>query len=99
MFKPITKQDKDHAEKVIKEKIQVLADDAESMEDIEAVQELIKNQVDIEESKKARLLGIELKDWFMGVVSMSQLMAILKYEDLKVLTSKAMNFVHKGRLR
>lgn len=99
MNKPITNGNKKDPEKVIEEKIQELADSAESIEEIDRVQRLIKNQVDIKESKKVRLLGIEVKDWFVGVVSMSQLLAILKFEDMKVLTSKALNFVHKGRLR
>lgn len=99
MNKPFTNADKKDPEKVIEEKIQELADSAKSIDEIDKVQRLIKNQVDIKESKKVRLLGIEVKDWFVGVVSMSQLLAILKFEDMKVLTSKALNFVHKGRLR
>lgn len=95
----ITKKDKNHAEEVIEQKVNDLADSAESMDDIDHVQRLIKNQVEIKECKKVRFLGIEAKDWFVGVVSFGQLISILKFEDMKVLTSKALGFVHKGRLR
>lgn len=94
-----TKKKKDHAEKVIEEKINELADNAASIDEIEKVQGLIKTQVETKECKKVRFLGIEMKDWFIGGVSLVQLFSVLKFEDMKVLTSKALGFVHKGRLR
>lgn len=36
---------------------------------------------------------------FTGIVSLASVLLILKHEDLNVITSKAMNFVLKGKLK
>lgn len=96
----ITKKDKrSHAEKVIEEKINILADDAETPEDISKVQRMIQNQEEIKNSKKKTIFGLSPETVFTGAVSLVQIGAIIKAEDIRALTSKAMNFVHKGWLR
>lgn len=99
MKKPFTKAHEPTAEEIIHEKVEALAKEAESVEEIDKVQKLIQNQEAIKNSHKVVILGIEPKDWFIGAVSMAQIIAILKAEDLKVITSKALGFVSKGRLR
>lgn len=99
MNTPFTKQKDPTAEEKIEEKVNKLADDAKTFEELDKVQRLIKNQEEIKNCHKKTVLGIEPKDWFLGAVSMAQIIAILKVEDFKVITSKALNFVHKGRLR
>lgn len=93
------KDNRSHAEKVIEEKIDKLADEAESPEEITKVQRMIANEQEIKNGKKKTILGLQPETVFAGAVSLVQIGAILKAEDLKVITSKAMNFVHKGRLR
>lgn len=96
----LTKKDKrSHAEKVIEEKIDKLADEAQTPEEISKVQRMIENEQEIKNSKKKTILGLPPETVFTGVVSLVQIGAILKAEDLKVVTSKALSFVHKGRLR
>lgn len=96
----ITKKDKrSHAEKVISEKIDKLADEAQTPEEITKVQRMIANKQEIENGKKKTILGLPPETVFTGVVSLVQIGAIIKAEDLKVITSKALGFVHKGRLR
>lgn len=86
------------AEEVIKEKVDRLADKAQTAEEIGNVQRLLKNQEEIRNEKKLRILGLDPNVVFTGAVSLVQIAAIIKAEDLRVLTSKAMSFVHKGRL-
>lgn len=96
----ITKKDKrSHAEKVIEEKINDLADKAVSPEEITKVQQMISNQEMIKNGRKKTILGLPPETVFTGIVSLVQIGAIIKAEDLKVITSKALGFVHKGRLR
>lgn len=96
----LTKKDnRSHAEKVIEEKIDRLADDAKTPEEISKVQRMIANEQEIKNGKKKTILGLPPETVFTGAVSLVQIGAILKAEDLKVVTSKALSFVHKGRLR
>lgn len=96
----LTKKDKrTHAEKVIEEKIDQYADEADTPEKVTRVQAMLKNQEEIKNSKKKTILGLPPETVFTGAVSLVQIGAIIKAEDLRALTSKAMGFVHKGRLR
>lgn len=94
-----TKKDKrPYAEKVIEKKIDKLADEAQTPEEISKVQKIIANEQEIKNGKKKTILGLPPETVFTGAVSLVQIGAILKAEDLKVVTSKALSFVHKGRL-
>lgn len=96
----LTKKDKrSHAEKVIDEKIDKYADDAQKPEEICKVQQMIQNQQTIRNGKKNTIFGLAPETVFTGAVSLVQIGAIIKAEDLRAITSKAMAFVHKGRLR
>lgn len=96
----LTKKDKrSHAEKVIEEKINAYADAASSPEEVTRVQAMLKNQEEIKNSKRKTIFGLQPETVFTGAVSLVQIGAIIKAEDLRALTSKAMGFVHKGRLR
>lgn len=97
----ITKKDKrSHAEKVIADKINNLADDAETPEEISKVQKIIQNQEEIKNSKKKTIFGLPPETVFAGALSLVQIGAIIEAEGIRALTSKAMNFIHKGgRLR
>lgn len=100
MRAPFTKKEKEPtAEEVINEKIDRHANAAETPEEIEKVQRMIKNQEEIKNERKPKIFGLDPNIIFTGAVSLVQIGAIIKAEDLKVLTSKAMGFVHKGRLR
>lgn len=95
-----TKKDKrSHAEKILDEKIDAFIDDAKQPDEIMQGQRMLKNRQEYENDKKKTILGCSPETVFVGVVSLAQIGAIIKAEDLKVLTSKAMSFVHKGRLR
>ena len=95
-----TKKDKrSHAEKVIEQKIDAYADEADTPEKVTRVQAMLKNQEEIKNSKQKKILGLPPETVFTGAVSLVQIGAIIKAEDLRALTSKAMGFVHKGRLR
>lgn len=95
-----TKKDKrSHAEKVIEKKIDELADEAKTPEQISKVQQMIQNQETINNSKKKTICGLPPETVFTGAVSLVQIGAILKVEDIRAVTSKALSFVHKGRLR
>lgn len=96
----ITKKDKrSHAEKVIEEKIDKFADAAEKPEDIIKAQQMIRNQEEIQNGKKKTIMGLPPETVFTGAVSLVQIAAILNAENFRAITSKAMSFVHKGRLR
>lgn len=96
----LTKKDKrSEAEKVIDKKIEEFAKAAEKPEEIIDAQRMIRNQEEIQNGRKKTIMGLSPETVFTGVVSLVQIAAILKAEDLKVITSKALGFVHKGRLR
>lgn len=91
------KKDKRSAEeRKIDELIEQLACQAKTPEEIDKVQKLMKNREEIKNSKKSK---IDPNIVISGIVGLVQVGAIIKAEDLRVLTSKAMSFVHKGRLR
>lgn len=95
----LTKKHKDpSAEEVIQEKVDRLADEAQTVEEIGNVQRLLKNQEEIRNEKRTKIFGVDPNVVFAGAVSLVQIGAIIKAEDIRVLTSKAMAFVHKGRL-
>lgn len=93
----LTKKDKRTKEEVkLDERIELLADQAQSPEEVGKVQQLIKNREEIKNCKKSK---VDPNVVISGIVGLVQIGAIIKAEDIRVLTSKAMNFVHKGRLR
>ena len=96
----LTKKDKKPtAEDVINEKISKFADKAETEEEVIKVQRMIQNQVEIKSAKKIAPLGVPIEHWFTGALTITQIGIIVKAEEFRGLTSKAMNFVTKGRLR
>lgn len=94
-----TKKDKrSEAEKIIDEKIDAYAKAANGPDEIMNAQRMIRNREEIENGKRKTILGLPPETVFTGAVSLVQIGAIIKAEELKVLTSKALSFVHKGRL-
>ena len=83
-------------EKKIDEQIEKLAMEASTPEDVDKVQRLIRNREEIKNCKKSK---IDPNVVISGLVGIVQIGAIIKAEDLRVITSKALSFVHKGRLR
>lgn len=94
-----TKRSKSEAEQVIEEKVTAYAKKAETAEEILESQRMLENQEKIQNGKKKTILGLSPETLFTGVVSLVQIGAILKAEDIRAVTSKALGFVHKGRLR
>lgn len=95
-----TKRDKrSEAEQEIDKKVTNYCKQASSAEEILKSQQMIKNQEEIQNGKKKTIFGLPPETVFTGVVSLVQIGAILKAEDLRAVTSKALSFVHKGRLR
>lgn len=95
-----TKKDKrTEAEKVIDKKIEDYAKSATTADEIMKSQQMFRNRVEIQNGRKKTIMGLPPETVFAGAVSLIQIGAILKVEDLKAVTSKAMAFVHKGRLR
>lgn len=95
-----TKKDKrSEAEKVIDDKVLVYANSATKADEILNAQRMIKNQEEIQNGKKKTILGLPPETIFTGMISLIQIGAILKAEDIRAVTSKALSFVHKGRLR
>lgn len=96
----LTKKDKrSKAEQTIDEKIEQLADEAKDPDEIIKVQRMIQNQEEIKNAKKHTILGLPPETVFTGAVSLVQIGAIIKAEDIRAITSKALGFVHKERLR
>lgn len=93
----ITKKDKrSHEEVRMDELISALSDQAQTPEEADKVLKLMKAREELKNCKKSK---VDPNVVISGIVGLVQIGAILKVEDMKVITSKAMNFVHKGRLR
>lgn len=97
MAPKITKKDKrSHAEVKMDELISTLSDKATTPEEADKVLKLMKSREELRNCKKSK---VDPNVVISAAVGLIQVGAILKVEDLKVITSKAMSFVHKGRLR
>ena len=95
MLKFPEKRDKrTKTEKYIDTQIEDLAKDTESAEDVKDVLELMEKRRDL--NKKDR---ISKETIAAGVINLSGILLILHYEQLSVVTSKALQFVLKrGRV-
>lgn len=97
MAPKITKKDKrSHAEVKMDELISTLSDKATTPEEADKVLKLMKSREELRNCKKSK---VDPNVVISAAVGLIQVGAILKVEDLKVITSKALSFVHKGRLR
>lgn len=97
-----TKKDKrSHAEIKMDELICKFADDASTPEEADKVLRLMKEREEVNKAKKPKIDPQVLSNIINAGLGLTQLAMIIKAEkiDFSVLTSKAMNFVHKGRLR
>lgn len=98
----LTKKDKrTHAEVKMDELIDKLADDATTAEEATKVLRMMKDREEVEKAKKPKIDPIVLSNLINAGLGMAQVAAIIKAEkiDFSILTSKAMNFVQKGRVR
>lgn len=98
----LTKKDKrSHAEIKMDELIDQLADEAASAEEASKVLHMMKDREEVEKAKKPKIDPMLLSNLINAGVGIFQVAAIIKAEkiDFSILTSKAMGFVHKGRLR
>lgn len=97
MKSPLPKKDKrSMEEKKMDELIERLAEKAATPTEASDVLRLMKQR---DEIKTAKQVKIDPNVIISGAVGLVQIAAILKTEEIKVVTSKAMGFVTKGRLR
>lgn len=91
------KKDKRTPEEVkLDELIEELANSADSAEKAAKVQQLMKNREEIRSAKRSK---VDPNTVIGAVVGVVQVCTIVGYERFHALTSKAVSFVHKGRLR
>lgn len=98
MPKLTKKEEKNHAEKVLRQKVDEMADNAVTADEIKAAQEVIDKQVRIEGSIKKTILGLSPDTFASCVCNIGGILLVSNYEHLRVLTGKAWGFIHKGRL-
>lgn len=99
MNMPFTKEERNHAEKVTRKKVDAYADQAETIEELKTAQDLCDRQVRIESGIKKTILGLSPDTIASIIAQFGGILLVTKAEEVKVLTSKALGFVHKGRLR
>lgn len=83
-------------EVVLDERIEKFANDADTPQKVSQVQALLKNRVEIAKSKGSKIDPNVLISAGVGIV---QVCTIVGYERFHAMTSKALSFVQKGRLR
>lgn len=83
-------------ERKLDELIEKLANEAATADKAAEVQRLMKNREEIRNAKHSK---IDPNVVIGGVVGIFQVGAIIGYERVHALTSKAISFVQKGRLR
>lgn len=91
------KEDKRSPEEVkLDALIEELANSADSAEKAAKVQQLMKNREEIRNAKRSKIDPNTVIGAAVGIV---QVCTIVGYERFHAMTSKALSFVHKGRLR
>lgn len=95
----ITKRDKHHAEKVLRQKVDEMADNAKTKEEIREAQTFAKEQVQIESGVKPTIFGLPLMETLSLTATVAVPVVLANIEQVKVLTGKAWNMVPKVRLR
>lgn len=83
-------------EKQIDELIEKLAMEADTADKASEVQRLMNQREEIRNKKKGKIDPNTVIGAAVGIV---QVVTIVGYENFHALTSKALSFVHKGRLR
>ncbi len=97
MKSPFPKKDKRTSEEIkTDELIERLAAKAATAEECSDVLRLMRSR---EELRSAKKIKIDPNVVISGAVGIVQVAAILKSEEIRAVTSKAISFVTKGRLR
>lgn len=93
----ITKKDKrTYEEKQMDELIRKFADDADDPKSASEVMKLMKERRELENIKKPK---VDLNQVISLAANTVWILSILHTEEVKSISSKAMNFVFKGRAR
>lgn len=95
----LTKNDKHHAEKVLRQKLDAKADAATTDDEIRNAQDMCAKQVQIENGIRKTILGMTPGEFASIVVSVVVPIGVAHGEQVKVLTGKVWNFIPKVRLR
>lgn len=98
MPKITKKEEKNHAEKVLRKKVDEMAELANTPDEIRAAQEMSDRQVRIEGSIKKTIFGLSPDTFASCACNIGGILLVSNYEHLRVLTGKAWGFIHKGRL-